>query len=74
MFFQEVIEPHDLGDEFLSLFDGRDLTARRDYPVMSGIISGQGQGQVPLKEIQQESKIAAPRQDIFPGVEGVLNP
>ena len=74
MFFQEVIDPHDLGDEFLSLFDGWDLTARRDYPMLSGIISGQGQGDGTLKVIQEESKIAAPRQDIFPGVEGVSHP
>ena len=74
MFFQEVIEPHDLSDEFLRLFDGWDLKACRDYPMISGIISGQGQGHVPLKVIKQEAKIAAPRQDIFPGVEGVSHP
>ena len=74
LFFQEVVESHDLGDEFLSLFDGRDLEARRDYPVRAGIISGQGQGHVPLKGIQQGAKIAAPRQDILPGVEGIAHP
>jgi len=67
MFFQEVIKPHDLGDEFLGFFDGRNLTTRRDYPMMPGIIPSQGQGHVPLKVIQQPPKIAAPRQDIFPG-------
>ena len=74
MFFQEVIEPHDLSDEFLSLFDGGDLKACRNYSMRPGIISGQGQGQVPLKVIEQGAKIAAPRQDIFPGIEGVSHP
>ena len=42
--------------------------------MLSGIISGRGQGDGTLKVIQEESKIAAPRQDIFPGVEGVSHP